>query len=229
MEGGTWKYFRKRISTSVWKDGKRFNKEITRLINLWTDNSPLENIALKAIHVMQAVLLQKPNKFSKGKKHIAVLERRLELWKKGNIIELLNEGESIQEGSARQRKWSFKAFNWRESNGILPLSEETLSQLEIKHPDNRDTSTDILLNGPIKEIHSIVFDAIARREKCPESVQCYFWSMFSCIRTECRKIRNRNNSIFGRFSRSVDEPMVLGEASITKGGSGPPGLDIDSE
>ena len=210
MEGGTWKYFRKRYSTSVWKDGKKFNKEITRLINLWTDNSPLENIALKVIHVMQAVLLQKPNKISKGKKHIAVLERRLELWEKGNIIELLNEGESIQEGSARQRKWSFKAFNWRESNGILPLSEEKLSQLEIKHPDNRDTSTDILLNGPIKEIHSIVFDAIARREKFPESVQSYFWSMFSSVRTDwtlftqCRWTNGVGSSIYHqRWFRSI--------------------------
>ena len=42
--------------------GKKFIKEITRLINLWTNNSPLENIALKAIHVMPALLLQKSNK-----------------------------------------------------------------------------------------------------------------------------------------------------------------------
>ena len=46
------------------------------------------------------------------------------------------------------------------SNGILPSTEETLSQLEIKHPDNRDASDDVLLNEPIKEIHLIVFDAI---------------------------------------------------------------------
>ena len=46
------------------------------------------------------------------------------------------------------------------SNGILPLIEETLSQLEIKHPDNRDASDDVLLNEPIKEINLIVFDAI---------------------------------------------------------------------
>ena len=31
----------------------------------------------------------------------------------------------------------------------------------------------------------------------------YFWSVFSCIRTEYRKIRTRNNSVFGQFSRSV--------------------------
>ena len=70
------------------------------------------------------------------------------------------------------------------SNGILPLTEETLSQLEIKHPDNRDASADVLLNGPVKEIHPIVFDAI-------------------------------------------DEEMVLKAESITKGGSGPSGLDAD--
>ena len=45
------------------------------------------------------------------------------------------------------------------SNGILPLTEKALSQLEIKHPDNRDASENVLLNGPIKEIYPIVFDA----------------------------------------------------------------------
>ena len=70
------------------------------------------------------------------------------------------------------------------SDGILPLAEETLSQLEIKHSDNRDASADVLLNRPIKEIHPIVFD-------------------------------------------TIDDEMVLRAASITKGGSGPSGLDAD--
>ena len=41
--------------------------------------------------------------------------------------------------------------------------------------------------------------------QCVKSVQTqsYFWSVFSCIWTECRKIRTRNNSVFGHFSRSV--------------------------
>ena len=29
----------------------------------------------------------------------------------------------------------------------------------------------------------------------------FFWSVFSCIRTEYRKIRTRKNSVFGHFSR----------------------------
>ena len=36
------------------------------------------------------------------------------------------------------------------SNGILPVTEEALSQVEKKHPGNRDASVDELLNGPIK-------------------------------------------------------------------------------
>ena len=40
---------------------------------------------------------------------------------------------------------------------------------------------------------------------CVKSVQIrsYFWSVFSCIQSKYRKIRTRNNSIFGHFSRSV--------------------------
>ena len=42
-------------------------------------------------------------------------------------------------------------------------------------------------------------------QHCVKSVQIrsFFWSIFSCIRTEYRKMRTRKNSIFGHFSRSV--------------------------
>ena len=42
---------------------------ISRLLNLWTNGTPLKNIALTAIHVMLAPLLQKPSKNSKAKEH----------------------------------------------------------------------------------------------------------------------------------------------------------------
>ena len=40
---------------------------------------------------------------------------------------------------------------------------------------------------------------------CVKSVQVgsFFWSAFSCIRTEYRKIWIRKNSLFGHFSRNV--------------------------
>ena len=33
-------------------------------------------------------------------------------------------------------------------------------------------------------------------------IRSYFWSVFSCIQSEYRKIQTRNNSLFGHFSRS---------------------------
>ena len=51
---------------------------------------------------------------------------------------------------------------------------------------------------------------------CVKSVQIrsYFWSMFSCIWTEYRKMRTRNNSVFGQFSRSVHNLCVYKSALI---------------
>lgn len=46
---------------------------------------------------MPALLLEKQNKNSEAKDHFVTLERKLELWKNGNTIELLNKRESIQE------------------------------------------------------------------------------------------------------------------------------------
>ena len=36
-----------------------------------------------------------------------------------------------------------------------------------------------------------------------DQIRSFFWSVFSSIQSECRKIRTRKNSVFGYFSRSV--------------------------
>jgi hypothetical protein len=45
---------------------------------------------------MPALLLQKPHSKSKTCEHISCLNRRLELWEKGNTTELLKEDKLIQ-------------------------------------------------------------------------------------------------------------------------------------
>ena len=72
-------------------------EEITRLLKLWIQDSSLKTIALKVIHVMSALLLQKPSKNSKSRDHLVSLERRLKLWEQGDISNLLHTGEIIQE------------------------------------------------------------------------------------------------------------------------------------
>ena len=50
----------------------------------------------------------------------------------------------------------------------------------------------------------IIYFAKSRYLHCVKSVQIrsFFWSVFSCIQSEYRKIRTRKNSVFGRFLRS---------------------------
>ena len=44
--------------------GKNYIEEATRLMKLWINDTPLRKIALKAVHVMPALLFQKPSKSS---------------------------------------------------------------------------------------------------------------------------------------------------------------------
>ena len=77
--------------------GKNNIKEVTRLMKLWINDTPLREIALKAVYVITALLLKNPSKSLKSKDHHTPLERRLKLWEEGKIEELLYEGQTIQE------------------------------------------------------------------------------------------------------------------------------------
>ena len=91
-------YWRKNLFfllTGVW--GKIFMNEMTWMIISWVYDTPVKNISLKALHVMPALLLQKPSKNSKSKDLLKSLEQRFEIWKEGNINELCEEGRAIQD------------------------------------------------------------------------------------------------------------------------------------
>ena len=45
-------------------------------------------------------------------------------------------------------------------NGVLPLNKDTLSKLIQKHPKGKTTSQDILLNGPLQNIHPVKFQSV---------------------------------------------------------------------
>ena len=61
--------------------GKKYIKEVTRLLNVITKDTPLRSVSLKAIHTMLAFLLKKPRKTLKRRDHLDDLERRLHLEK----------------------------------------------------------------------------------------------------------------------------------------------------
>ena len=78
------------------KAGKAFVAELGHLLRAYAEGSTQESIALMCAMTMPALLLQKPHKTSKAKDHGECLERRMEAWKKGDILILLHEGRTKQ-------------------------------------------------------------------------------------------------------------------------------------
>ena len=58
---------------------------------------------MKAITLIQILLLQKPSKRSKTKDHICHLKQRFDLWSIGDFGQLLDEGRCIQARMMSQR------------------------------------------------------------------------------------------------------------------------------
>ena len=85
--------------------GKEFIMELTRLWRAYATASAMEAIALCAAAVMCVLLLQKPHEKSKTRNHVSYLERRLKLWTKGDIKDLLAEGRTIQGYLRRGKRW----------------------------------------------------------------------------------------------------------------------------
>ena len=160
---------------------KKYITETTKLMNGWTNNSPVKDIAFKAIHTMPILLLQKPSKTSKVKDHLKALEKRIDLLSSGNIDGLLFEGETIPSrlhhintpksiGELSKKfallmekgnvKGALKLLTSNISNGILPLGDKTLSLLKQKHPVSSELNEEVLLRGEKPSVHPVIFEDI---------------------------------------------------------------------
>ena len=163
------------------KPGKCFIEEITCLFNSWSTESALKNVGFHALMVMPSLLLQKPSKTSKAKEHYTALERRMEFWKRGDLTELIKEGETIQKGlKSLNNKRSIakisklfaehmqkgnvnsaiKLLTNNMENGILPLNDQTLKLLKEKHPNAAEASKDVLLPDMPEKLHEIRYEEI---------------------------------------------------------------------
>ena len=161
------------------KAGRKFIGEVSRLMSEWLHDSPLKDIAFKAIMVMPSLLLQKPSQKSKSKDHLRALVRRLELWESGEVMELLKVSDTIQKNMKATNKTTsineiskkqtremrkgnvhnaMKLLTNNMKNGDLPLNKKTLEQLKQKHPQRRDADPEIMLPDKPEEIHLIKFE-----------------------------------------------------------------------
>ena len=116
-----------------------------------------------------------------SKDHLEALNRRLNLWKEGELTELIMEGETIQKSLSDSKSIKtiaelFRKFkNYKKKvninaavklltnnmqDGILPLNKEALNKLKEKHPKSKNANNDVLLTGVPQDVHPIIFAGI---------------------------------------------------------------------
>ena len=161
------------------KAGESFIEELTKVINQFNNNSPFESVALMMVTIMFPLILQKPSKNSKSKDHIRFLEKRLELWKNGQLSKLVNEGMAIQKRMSNKKKP--KAVSNEErfirlmeqgkisaalrcigslQCGVHEITPEVLAELREKHPEPRDIQIESLHRGPQREVEDVIYENI---------------------------------------------------------------------
>ena len=85
------------------KPGKQFVTLKAKYFQAFAAGEALEQVAMKALAIMEHLLLQKI-KGHKSKQHSKTLELRLQKWEDGKLLELLDEAQGIQDLlSERQR------------------------------------------------------------------------------------------------------------------------------
>ena len=172
------------------KAGREFVGELSKLYQAFASASALESIALKAATVLPILILQKPQRASKAKDHVACLERRLRSWKEGDLNDLLLEGRAIQhripktslkptENTARsfadlmfagKCKAALDILSNSGEGGILHLDDHTdpsnpdsptvREVLISKHPTGQISHANCILQSPTQEVHPVVFESI---------------------------------------------------------------------
>ena len=163
------------------KTGKEFIMEMTRLINSWCSKSPLRQYSLKALMVMPNLLLQQTSYKAKTSENKTTLERRLVLWKDGKIDQLIAECMVLQSRLEKSKSKptdgdisntfnklmlqgrinaAIRLLSQTKNSGVLPLTQDTMQELHLKHPDAKPKYDDLLLQGPIKFLSPVIYDTI---------------------------------------------------------------------
>ena len=169
------------------KAGTCFVMEISSLFRSYGEGSTMESCALHAAMVLPTLLLQKPHSRSKSREHVRCLDRRLTLWKEGNIEALLHEGRTIQshfrkvpsQSNAGEKfmkqgklKTAIRLLSEQSKSGVLSLDNTVQSPpsqpstvrgvLLEKHPSGQPAFPETLIHPltPTLEPHPVLFDRL---------------------------------------------------------------------
>ncbi len=198
--------------------GGEFVFELAALIKSFAEGTPSRKIAWKGVSVACHLLLQKPNATGSAQSHIQHLERRLLLWRSGQISQLFDECMCIQDhlpASDRAKKrqsepsisdtfFSKLVFSGKIHSAIRYISQD--SQGGILRMDDQP------LPGSDKTVRDILLEKHPEIKTPPEH---------ALMSEEPLQI---NPIVFDRLS-----PDLLRNVSRhLKGSAGPSGLDAEA-
>ena len=159
---------------------KEMIREMTSLISDYTNDSPLAPIALHAVAIIPQLFCQRTHSKSKQKEDAAALRRRVSMWQKGELEDLLSEARTLHErrhdrtdmpeqnddiarrfgNKMRAGKVSAATRSiTKEALGVLPLTRETVDLLKEKHPPASEEDG-LLLEGIYNPPNPIMFEKI---------------------------------------------------------------------
>ena len=161
--------------------GKQFVANMNKLVISWINKSVKREYAMKALMIMPALLLQRTSVKTKSSVNKETLKRRLQLWESNQFEELLQESRTLQgrlpKGHSKMSdeelikrftnlmlmgnvKQAVRLLEKDASNGVLPLNEQTLNELRSKHPEGQPMHDEMVLEGPMNKVNSVIFDEI---------------------------------------------------------------------
>ena len=162
---------------------KKVIEEKIRLITAYTNSSPIAHFALKTLAIIPHLMFQRTHKNSKRSQDVKAVERRVKLWKRGEVVELLNEAKALQKRLGQKnrkrghegdkaRKFADKMRQGKvaaairslatdgEGAGVLPLNEATRESLKEKHPNARQAPPESKFPGQYQPPHPVIFERI---------------------------------------------------------------------
>ena len=182
--------------------GKAFLTVVKDLFDQFSCDGPLKPLAVKLILIAGPLLLQKPSASSKSKEHAECLTRRLALWEEGNLSDLLREGKTIQSRllKSKPNQSSLKVFSRLMLKGQVSAALKWI---------RRNPSTVIPVNEDVLEQLNA-----KHPEAQPQDADC----------TLEGPIMVPDPILFN----VIDGDMVRRSAKLTRGSSGPSGMDSEA-
>ena len=201
--------------------GKRFVGELARLFNAFANESALEAFAVKAALTMPA--LQKPSAKSKSLDHVNCLRRRFALWEKGDILELLKEGKTIQRQLQGSRSRRDEREEARTAHRFSKLMMEGRVRAALRYLSKREHTgllslDQIMTEDPTSSSRKTVREIL--EDKHPDANPANADAILSAPNEELP-----SNDFHPILFDSITAEDIRTSALHTEGAAGPSGLD----